>query len=540
MMRGDNDLFSIMNEMAGESDAKSKAATVAPQSSPKKRRARLIPEINGYGEDDRICPENGKESVWNPYIAVNLEGVSLDTPMVTPPTCPHVEVVRRRAYEKFKKKFHTSFNWITSNSQPNGQTQTKKIVDVNSLWVKLPSHSILERYHFACKVSETFQVMEARKSKNVGTLPKRASVGQIANLINLGKEENILIDPILLSTQNQASGVLLRNEIQFQFAREWRKATKGKDLEQVNEFFTSKSFLNRCTKISRAINDIGIEAESELLRDLRKKASEHSSNSSGKDNRKGVPKISLESRREKDSKEVTESYAITLSGLSFRISKPHFIKLQRLFDRHNQTSSNQQVHQDSFLSSLFTILARYDLLEGAGLQSSLNGNVFDVLLKRFNCNMECFASPFNCRYGKIHEIIQILEMVCPHIKYSLSSLSFPCPKNDFAQLFRILMRISDHSAASSTSILNRCQTVDAFKQILLLLPTSSWKCVSEWKAYLQMNPSKLPSCLLSSYQHGKTRKDGKRYQVPHRWFVIYSYHKKMTLTSIARERNIVV
>jgi hypothetical protein len=31
MMRGDNDLFSIMNEMAGESDAKSKAATVAPQ-----------------------------------------------------------------------------------------------------------------------------------------------------------------------------------------------------------------------------------------------------------------------------------------------------------------------------------------------------------------------------------------------------------------------------------------------------------------------------------------------------------------------------
>ena len=407
MMRGDNDLFSVMNEMADEGKPKSSTSTPKASPSPKKQRARLIPEMKGYGENDRICPENGKDSIWNPYISVKLEGhspESLDANVFTPPTCPHVEVVRRRTYEKFKKKFHTSFNWIASNSQSHEEqgkkNQKKAKVDANSIWMKLPSHSILERYYFACKVQETFQVMESRKSKKVGTLPKRASVAQIANLINLGKEEGILIDPILLSTNNRASGNLFKNEIQFQFEREWKKATKGKDLKQVHEFFESKPFLNRCTKMSRSINDIAIESEGELLKDLRKKASEASSNSS-RGGKNGFPRLTLESRKEKDSKELTESYSVSFTGLSFRVSTAHFVKLQRLFDRHNQSSTNQQDHQSAFLSSLFTVLARYDLLEGAGLQSSLNGNVFDVLLKRFSCKMECFASPFNCRYGKL-------------------------------------------------------------------------------------------------------------------------------------------
>jgi len=458
MMRGDDDLFSVMNEMAGKPKSSTSTHQLAPT---KKQRARLIPEMKGYGEDDRICPENGKDSIWNPYISVKLEGLSLeslDANVFTPPTCPMVEVVRRRTYEKFKKNFHTSFNWIASNSQSHepGQKKAKKAkVDANSLWIKLPSHSILERYYFACKVQETFQVMESRKSKKVGTLPKRASVAQITNLMNLGKEEGILIDPILLSTNNRASGNLLRNEIQFQFEREWKKATKGKDLKQVHEFFDSKPFLNRCTKMSRSINDIAIESECELLKDLRNKASEASSNSS-RGGKNSFPRLALESRKEKDSSEVTESYAVSFSGLSFRVSKAHFVKLQRLFDRHNQTSTNQQDHQGAFLSSLFTILARYDLLEGAGLQSSLNGNVFDVLLNRFNCNMECFASPFNCRYGKLKaaehghakassRYVLVSSPTNTHIVFCMD-----CSKNDFVQLSQIQMKCLGRWAASST------------------------------------------------------------------------------------------
>lgn len=35
-----------------------------------------------------------------------------------------------------------------------------------------------------------------------------------------------------------------------------------------------------------------------------------------------------------------------------------------------------------------------------GEQAALNEECFDVLLKEFDCKMECFASPLNCRYSR--------------------------------------------------------------------------------------------------------------------------------------------
>ena len=52
-----------------------------------------------------------------------------------------------------------------------------------------------------------------------------------------------------------------------------------------------------------------------------------------------------------------------------------------------------------FPKLLFTILLRYDALEGAGLQSAIPSTVFEYLNTRFDgcgCEYECFASPFNC------------------------------------------------------------------------------------------------------------------------------------------------
>lgn len=37
--------------------------------------------------------------------------------------------------------------------------------------------------------------------------------------------------------------------------------------------------------------------------------------------------------------------------------------------------------------------------QGGGFQAAAGGDAFDVLLRRFNVKMECFASPFNCRYA---------------------------------------------------------------------------------------------------------------------------------------------
>ena len=91
---------------------------------------------------------------------------------------------------------------------------------------------------------------------------------------------------------------------------------------------------------------------------------------------------------------------ISYSGLSLKINETHYIKLQMLFDRFNTDSASLSEHRDRFASALFALLCRYDMLEGGGLQSSLTGDVFDVLLEHFDCRTECFASPFNCRYER--------------------------------------------------------------------------------------------------------------------------------------------
>eukprot|EP00536_Pseudo-nitzschia_multiseries_P006786 jgi/Psemu1/239661/estExt_Genewise1.C_1490002 len=57
-------------------------------------------------------------------------------------------------------------------------------------------------------------------------------------------------------------------------------------------------------------------------------------------------------------------------------------------------------HQLSFEEALFCLLCRYDMIQGAGLQAGVPGAIMDVLLHRFDCRMECFASPMNCRYDR--------------------------------------------------------------------------------------------------------------------------------------------
>jgi len=417
MIRGEKELLFVMDEMTrgdkkqstkengeGENVTKCPAQLIFDN-------IRLVPEIEGYGDSSRSCPENGKAgNIWNPYVSVCFKDVSSSQNIqgdgYMPPTCTVVEVARRRAYENFKKKFYAAFKWIVDISQSqklDKEEKEKTNVAMGTIWKELPSHSILERFYFAFKVEETFRVMQIAKEKARGALPMRADVAQITRLLAQGIDEGVLIDPILLTPfqKYKVSCGLLKREIVFQFTREWKRATKGKDSDDLSTYISSRLFQKRCSKIVNVMNDLCVEAESNLMHDLKKRASEISLNSDNKKrNKKCTPKLTFQSHKATDSDDIIEYYTLTFSGLSFRVGKAHFEKLQRLFDRHNTNSTSIEEHQHLFLCDLFVLLARYDLLEGAGLQSSLSGNVFDVLLKHFNCNFECFASPFNCRYGK--------------------------------------------------------------------------------------------------------------------------------------------
>lgn len=399
-MLGDTELLSVMDELIGERPSSSLSRKNNEDNPP---RARMLPELSQYAKEEY---KEGEE-IWNPYINVPVNGGTYE---YIPPTNKYVEIARRRSYEKFKSKFKIAFEWITNPNkhQIHSKIEREGNVDISSVWRSLPSHSILERAQFAIKTNETLKVLLFRQSSINALKCLSSETKHILDYLSKGIERKIVIDPIMISPFSlyEASRDMLRNEVRFQFNREWKRVTRGKGSDDVaKDFCSSSKFNKKCTKFCGEVEALILEMEKEFFAELRKKANEnslHSSNRNSKTQRKGIPKLVLESKDTNDveNSNDVEAYLVKFSGLSFRISAQHLEKLQRLYDRFNTKHTSLTEHQDEFCNALFSVLARYDLLEGGGLQSSLTGYVFDVLLRRFNCNLECFASPFNCRYER--------------------------------------------------------------------------------------------------------------------------------------------
>ncbi|CAK4609507.1 unnamed protein product [Aphanomyces euteiches] len=91
-----------------------------------------------------------------------------------------------------------------------------------------------------------------------------------------------------------------------------------------------------------------------------------------------------------------DHFIVSYGGTSLRINKLHLDKLETLYDRHHAAAGAKAIQ---FADMIFCILLRYESLDGGGFQAALNEDCFNVLLEHFDCRMECFASPFNCRYG---------------------------------------------------------------------------------------------------------------------------------------------
>jgi hypothetical protein len=93
---------------------------------------------------------------------------------------------------------------------------------------------------------------------------------------------------------------------------------------------------------------------------------------------------------------VPQQAKVTFGGISLKINVDHLQKLERL---HSNTLSNilgSHKTTSSFSHLVFSLLLRYDALEGAGLQSAIPQSVFRFLQSKFGCEFESFASPFNC------------------------------------------------------------------------------------------------------------------------------------------------
>ena len=115
---------------------------------------------------------------------------------------------------------------------------------------------------------------------------------------------------------------------------------------------------------------------------------------------KKPPKIS----HSKDGDVTTVKYM----GKEMKLNRAYYEKLLALFERRNG-------NKDNFSNSLYSLLLRYDTLEGAGYQAAITPMVYDVLLSEFGAKMEMFASPLNCRYAS-EDLPPSTTKVIPHFK----------------------------------------------------------------------------------------------------------------------------
>ena len=385
-LRGDDDLFAVLEDLSSAQGYENidlhaeKAPNPVPNRSAKRKR--LSSDTPEYPSNEPA----GNQAIWNPYVQVDVQPCPT---RCLAPTNPQVEVFRRRAYERFKDKVKEVFERATANSTKQGAA---------NLWRELQVVSLIERWHFAAKLAET-QALHRTQPLEQLTTSLQWRTHQVRDFIEHASAEQRWVDPILISEPiatkrdkpNRPAENVLLEEIKFDWLRAWhrtcRNNNKGRDAG-VEPIFESKKFKGKSRSVIGGVKAVGVEVMLAFRKELAKRAQDETLQTTR--TRKNLPKLTHKE----------EDVSVTFSGLTFSINRQHFEKVVTLFDRQNQTFQSREEHDASFLSSLFCLLSRYDTLQGAGLQAALQGAVFDVLLRLYGCNLECFASPLNCRYER--------------------------------------------------------------------------------------------------------------------------------------------
>ena len=193
----------------------------------------------------------------------------------------------------------------------------------------------------------------------------------------------------------------------------WQQSNERVESNNNSEF--PPKFCKKAQQVQKALFRLVCQAresfETQLLQDVRQ---ESIRSTTAKKSRRGsnnnrIPKLSRSPTTDGDSSSPS-LVRVAFSGVTLKLHPAYLEKLQRLYDRtkerrlklehspDNFCAADAMHHNLSFEEALFCLLCRYDMIQGAGLQAGVPGSIMDVLLERFDCRMECFASPLNCRY----------------------------------------------------------------------------------------------------------------------------------------------
>ena len=382
-LRGDNDIFSLMDQMSSQQGYLTNVKQVTQDNgttelAPNRSVVRLMPEIENYPFKKSV----GSRAIWNPHVKVH----SATEAILLAPSNPQVEVFRRRAYERLKEEVREMFDRANGNSKKEG---------ANNMWTELSIPSLIERWQFDAKLQEYLSRRTVPKASSTTSTSCQPSglwtTSQVYSFISAARANHKWIDPILVSTRTPKRSMLnpLTEEVKFEWLRAWRKKCGDKTRDgELHGTFASKKFHRKTSMLSRSIRESLMAIDTKMMEEIRKRATVETTQQHGK--KQLLPKVSIHD----------DNVKVSYSGLIFTVHTQHYHKLQIMYDRQNRTSLNREDHEAGFQSALFALLARYDMLQGAGLQAALQGSIFDYLLNEFDCTMECFASPLNCRYER--------------------------------------------------------------------------------------------------------------------------------------------
>ncbi|KAG7388046.1 mRNA (2'-O-methyladenosine-N(6)-)-methyltransferase [Phytophthora pseudosyringae] len=188
---------------------------------------------------------------------------------------------------------------------------------------------------------------------------------------------------------------------------------------------------------------------------------------------------------------------LTYGHSTVKLSAGHFAKLREMYARKQglggDGSSMAPKDQRQFESALFCLLLRYDSLDGGGFQAALNEECFDVLLKEFDCKMECFASPLNCRYSRFCSAFLDTDLAFGSVGsfFDFSPRS-GCFEANPPFIPKVIKRMADHM----TALLNAADGPLAF---IVIIP--AWQDTEGWQ---QLNASRFNQrhLLIPQKQHG--------------------------------------
>ncbi|CEG36430.1 Phosphorylated CTD interacting factor 1, WW domain [Plasmopara halstedii] len=189
---------------------------------------------------------------------------------------------------------------------------------------------------------------------------------------------------------------------------------------------------------------------------------------------------------------------LTFGQSTVKISAIHFAKMRELYARkhgldNGDGSSMSLKNQRHFATALFCLLLRYDSLDGGGFQAALNEECFDVLLEEFDCKMECFASPLNCRYSRFCSAFLDTDFAFGSVGsfFDFSPRS-GCFEANPPFIPKVIKRMADHMAELLTA-------ANGPLTFIVIIP--SWQKTEGWQ---QLNASRYNQrhVLIPQKQHG--------------------------------------